>query len=223
MALPKLIAPNTELYEQLKSSGDAAFAWEFMRRSSEYKQGYWLSILTDGDRIPERDVAAWFGISKIKPINESYFEGDKPKYVALRSRSFDFKAAEDRWARQKHKLFLSEGQVSLTFDLRVPLNDQLEIAGKRLNAHLGEWTESGWGNGPPQRVRRARTDSSIDLLRYVQAWDLKRFKRRSAEEIARELRVQARGSVKSAGEKLLDGASYYVNGGYRILAMRAAK
>ena len=166
-------------------------------------------------------MARSFHLRRLKNFNESYFEGKKPDFRSVPEYAYDFSIGTPGSPLQSPRIQLSEGEVAIVFDLRAPLLDQIEIATGKLRSVAEKWRKSNSIVSPKRTRRLSPLDSEgrIELTTYLQAWDEKKFEKKSAKEIGEALRFVVRGTDKSVGERLLDSARYYIEHGYRELMM----
>lgn len=192
--MPDLDWRNPKDYEYTKGYADHQWAWELLRRNPEYRAD-WERELPEGlARVKQETpnhcpidhpsftltmdgpnyVRKWGLFHLINPdtlkplgISSHWFSaGDHLRFYMGRGVG-TLEMLEGLGVPEEHGVTIPEGHIAVTFDLRKPLDSQLEIARENLRRWQKHWLRKAKSSLPSSKVSR----DSERLLLYVRTLD----------------------------------------------------
>lgn len=162
---------ETEDYRGCKKWSNRRWAWEFLRRNTEFQKACDAAVSSsDGNGDLKKDVASQFHLKKFKHYSEEYGPKEsRPSFVPI----FAFWSIPEGKESRKIKLTIVEGQILIRFDIRPAasskssLNSQISRAKKILENRLMEF--SAKTNSKPEYnfSKKSSPEAKRDWLRMI--------------------------------------------------------
>src|SRR5260221_7745892 len=200
---------GAEPYEDHKSWKYDRWAWEFLRRSSSYQDD--CEDVARGV-LDERFLCDRWGLRTLKPYAEGFRDGKKPKFK-LPFRTYSFKETDDGGSRRL-ALLETPGQLLILFSAWMPLEEQIEIAKRKLQSCV-----SAWKSDPANKIRVSKVRPAI-LLKMIKAVDAKNAGQKTAQIGALICSHKPKELWGREIRERLKRAREYMSTGYQVLALK---